>query len=205
VKHEFDAWYNEMKPGVKFFKSFLCCALVGVASLVGCATHTEPARYPYHQPLSSPGEKFGGLPPAVQKTVRAQVGSADMYDIRKLDASSDRVVYEILFHDRNRYPPLYVASDGSVLYPDMTVAVPAEESNIGALSGGAAGGVKFSDLPIGVAHTVLEKEPTAEVAFIHRVYLGGSPFYEVTFKNAKRYQKLLIAEDGAVVNETPVR
>jgi hypothetical protein len=194
-----------MKPGVKFFKFVLgCCALLGAASLVGCATHTEPARYPYHQPLSSPGEKFGGLPPAVQKTVRAQVGSADMYDIRKLD-SSDRVVYEILFHDHTRYPPLYVASDGSVLYPDMTVAVPAEESNIGALSGGAAGGVKFSDLPIGVAHTVLEKEPTAEVAFIHRVYLGGSTFYEVSFKNAKRYQKLLIAEDGAVVNETPVK
>ena len=190
-----------MKPGAKLI---LACVFLAIVGVVGCATHTEPAHYPYHQPLSSPGEKFGGLPPAVQKTVRAQVGAADLYDIRKLDASG-RVVYEFLFHDHDRYPPLYVASDGSVLYPDMTVAVAAEEPNIGALSGGAAGGIKFSDLPIAVAHAALEKEPTAEVAFIHKLYLGGNPFYEVSFKNAKRYPKLLIAEDGTLVNETTVR
>jgi hypothetical protein len=185
-----------MRPGLKL----RLVVILSAAGFVGCAKYV-PEPYPYHNSLYSPGEKFGSLPPAVQKTIRAQIGAAEMSDIRKLEEPVG-VVYKVLMRDRNRYPPLYVASDGSVLYPDMTVAVMARQENIGALSGGPAGGLKFSDLPIRVANVVHEKEPTAEVEFIHEIYLGGSPYYEVSFKNAKHFPKLLIADDGTLVNET---
>src|SRR5262245_1043530 len=125
--------------------------------LAGCCCPEETAMvYPYTFPLSSPGERFGGLPPAVQTSIRAQAGGSDIYDIRKLNPDG-RVVYEILFVESWRLPPLYVESDGSVLYPDFTVAVGANREPIGAVSGGAVGGVKVSDLPINVANTIQKK------------------------------------------------
>jgi hypothetical protein len=174
------------------------CLVLCAGGLIGCANR-ETVEYPYHQPLDSPGEKFGGLPPAVQKSIRAQVGSADMYDIRKLN-DSGHVVYQIVFRDWQRYPPLYVRSDGSIMRPDGTIAVGAGEDDIGAMSGGAMGGLRFSDLPIAVANTVHDKAPTAEVAYIHKVNINGYQRYEISFKNEARYPRMIIEEDGTLVS-----
>ncbi len=180
----------------------LACALVLIALVLGCASRQpQTAAYPYEHPLASPGAQLGGLPPAVQNTIRAQVGGADIYQITKANRA-DETVYEITFQQPDRYPPLYVAADGSVLYPDLRVAVGAPVDTFGAVSGGASGGVKFSDLPVNVAKTIQQKAPTAEVAFINKVTINNKIFYEVRFKD-ERQPQMFIAEDGTLLSQKP--
>ncbi|MBC8095926.1 MAG: hypothetical protein H7Y43_08945 [Akkermansiaceae bacterium] len=181
---------------------FLCGSMALLA--IGCASHQRAVineAYPYKEPLSSPGQKFSGLPPAVQRTVRAQVGTADIYDIDKLTAS-DESIYRLTFRNSRLFPPLYVKSDGSVMYPDLIhVAVGAGEDDIGALSGGAVSGLKVSDLPQKVVSTIQEKAPTAEVAFINKVSFNDQTFFEVSFKDPLRNPQLVVAEDGVLVKK----
>jgi hypothetical protein len=182
----------------------LCLGLtaVGAVLLCGCAgSSPDPlkARTPYVYPLNSPGGKFAGLPPAVQNTVRAQAGSEVIYDIHK-DATSDPVVYEITFENK-LLPPLLIASDGSVLNPDLTVAVGAAKENIGTLSGGAASGLKPSDLPPNVMKVAQERAPNTEIAFIHKEVSNDREVYSISFKDPARNPSLRIASDGTVLNE----
>jgi hypothetical protein len=175
------------------------------AALVGCAhrDREEPERYyPYHKPLSSPGSKFGGLPPRVQNSVRAQSGAAEIYDISKL-TMPDRVVYEVIFRDSQLFPPLYVASDGSVMYPDlMTFSVMADRGDIGPVSGGATSGMKLGDLPAKVVNTIQEMAPSAEVSYINRIVSGDTVMYDVSFKEP-RQPRLLISDSGKLIDKRP--
>lgn len=170
--------------------------LVLVALLAaGCASHDKAKEAAHHtvynKPLTSPGAKFGALPPIVQRTVLAQVGPAEVVDAVR-DTSSGRVVYKIYFLDRDIFPPMYVAADGSVLNPDLTVAVGA----------GMGTRVKPADVPASVKKTIPERAPSAEVAYINKETWGGRTVYIVTFKDEAHNPKLLIAEDGTVVEET---
>jgi len=192
----------------KFRKAGAGVALAAVVSVAAillsgccCSTPTGAADvyYPYTFPLTSPGEKFGGLPPAVQHSIRAQAGGADIYDIVKLTPSG-RVIYEIVFVESWRLPPLYVESDGSVLFPDFSVAVQANHDMIGAVTGGAVGGLRLSDLPINVANTIYQKAPTAEVDSIHKLVSGEAVYYEITFKG-KHTPKMLISDDGTLLEK----
>jgi hypothetical protein len=177
------------------------CVLCGF--LVGCVTHTPPAvYYPYHRPLISPGTVFSGLPLAVQQTIRAEAGTAQMSDILKF-AHAGSAVYEVRFTDREIFPPLYVASDGSVLYPDMSVAVAAGPARIGAVSA-AGGGVRIEDLPIEVLNTIHEIAPTAEIDTVYRVGSGSSAYYDVIFKNGQA-PRLFVREDGSLMSASPQR
>src|SRR5689334_13423467 len=92
----------------------------------GCSSERAARVYPYTSPLSSPGGKFGELPLAVQRSVHAEAGKAELHDVRKF-TRADRVIYEIIFQDPDSFPPLYISSDGSVLFPDFSVAVSAAE------------------------------------------------------------------------------
>src|SRR5262244_1574702 len=108
-------------------------ARVGWATLIllllaGCVgSHGNSKEQPkthYTRPLLSPGAQFATLPPPVQNAVRAQAGIQEITHITK-DTSSGQVVYKIYFSEGQIFPPLYVAADGSVLHPDLRVAVPA--------------------------------------------------------------------------------
>ena len=149
--------------------------LLVFCGVAGCVQRDATSAYPYVHPLTSPGAKFAGMPPAAQSAVRAEVGATEMYDIRKLNIP-DRDIYKIVFRDPELFPPLYVAADGSVLYPDFGVAVPANENTIGAVSGGAESGVSFSDLPINVAKTIHDKAPTGEADFINKIVVGSKTY-----------------------------
>ncbi len=108
------------------------------------------------------------------------------------DASTGRVVYKIYFRDNEVYPTMYVAPDGSVLNPDLTVAVSAVHGVR----------VKLRDVPPGVAKAIPEHAPSSEVAYINKETWGGRTVYMVTFKDEAHNSRLLFAEDGTVVDET---
>src|SRR5438477_4335390 len=87
-----------------------------VAAVCGCAAK-RPASAPeyrelYHTPLLSPGTQFAALPPAVQHTVRAEVGSAELWEVVK-DTSSGPAIYRVDFENRDLFPPMSIAADGS--------------------------------------------------------------------------------------------
>lgn len=164
--------------------------------LAGCASEGPP--FTYTEPLISPGGQFSKLPPTVQNSVRAQVGSAEIRDISK-ETSGDSTIY--VFHFRNVfvYPPLYVAPDGSVLTPDLQVAVGATQDTIEAATGRGSNGIKLDDLPPNVVSSIRSHAPTSEVDWVQRITSGNAIFYEVFFKNPRHQPTLLISEEGRVV------
>jgi len=162
-------------------------------ALCGCADET---RMTYHQPLDSPGGIFATLPPAVQNSVRAEVGTAEIATISKEAAPG---VYEFQFRNSEVYPPLYVASDGSVLTSNLTVTVGASEDSIAASTGSEASGLKMDDLPPNVVLTLRHQAPTAEVDSISRLTSENRIFYNFTFKDPLHHPKLLISDDGKLI------
>jgi hypothetical protein len=167
--------------------------LVGL--LAGCATETQMRKAehqtPYHRPLTSLGAKFGALPPAVQSTVLAQAGGAEITDAVR-DTSSGRVVYKIYFRDPDVFPPLFVAPDGSVLNPDLTVAVSAVHGTR----------VKAADVPPSVMKVIEERGPASGYSAINKEKWGDRVVYMVIFKDEAHYPRMFIAEDGTIVQET---
>jgi hypothetical protein len=109
------------------------------------------------------------------------------------DTSSGRVVYKIYFRDRELYPPLFIAPDGSVLNADLTVAVNTVHGTR----------VKGVEVPASVKKAIPEHAPAGEVAYINKESWGGRVVYVVTFKDEAHTPKLLLAEDGSLVEETP--
>ena len=164
--------------------------------LAGCASETPTMTY--HLPLNSPGGKFSTLPPAVQNSVRAQVGSAEIDAISK-ETSGDSRIYIFHFQNAAVFPPLYVASDGSVLTPDLQVAVGATQDTIEASTAHVSNGVKFDALPVNVVNSIRSHAPTGEVDSVQRIAAGSDTFYDVFFKDPVRHPSLLISEDGKVV------
>jgi hypothetical protein len=171
--------------------------VVLVALLVaGCATHnkTQLAEHEtaYHKPLTSPGAKFGALPAAVQRTVLAEAGAAEVVDAVR-DTASGRVVYKIYFRDHDVFPPLFVSPDGSVLNADLTVAVSAIHGTR----------IKLAEVPAAVLKVIPEHAPAGDIAFINTETWGGRVVYVVTFKDEAHNPRLLIASDGTLVEEMP--
>ena len=162
--------------------------------LAGCASKHEASKtvqsdYPYTRPLTSPGGKFGMLPPVVQNTVRAEAGAAEVTDAVR-DTSSGRVVYKIFFRNS---PTLYVAPDGSVLYPDLTVAA---TPLLGIV-------VKPANVPAKVMSVVQQRAPNAEISLINKETWHHRTVYVFSFKEDTKYPRLNVAEDGMIMEEFP--
>jgi hypothetical protein len=162
----------------------------------GCAS--EPAVVDYQEPLTSPGGEFSKLPPTVQNSVRAEAGMAEIHDISKARIGPE-TVYEFRFMNQEEFPPLYVASDGSVLTSNLTVAVGASEDTIEASTGSGTSSIKMDDLPLKVVEMIRRSAPTAEVDSISRLTSSGEVFYDVSFKDPVHHPKLLIRDDGRLI------
>jgi hypothetical protein len=175
--------------------NYLLCVTLA-ALLCGCAE--EETAYEYHQPLTSPGGKFALLPPAVQNTVRSEAGMTELVSVTRLGDESSRV-YAFSFSNPDIYPTLYVAPDGSVLHPDMSVAVGASEDTIEASTGSAINNVKLDDLPLPVVLTIRQQAPTAEVDSITRLTSGLAVFYSVVFKDPAHHPRLLVRDNGSIL------
>jgi hypothetical protein len=152
----------------------------------------------YTEPLTSPGGKFSRLPPAVQNTARAEAGMSEIADITRSDTNG-APVYTFYFKNAETFQPLHVASDGSVLRPDMTVAIGATAETIEASTGSGVGGIRMGDLPPNVVVTIRHSAPTAVVASISRLTSEGQVFYEVNFEDPANHRVLVIRDDGHVL------
>ena len=145
----------------------------------------------YGHPLTSAGAKFGALPRAVQRTVLAQAGTEEVDDVQR-DIVSGNVVYKIDFRHPNEFPPLYVAPDGSVLNPDLTVAVAAFQGIR----------LKPEEVPANVKQVIKERAPNGDVAFVSLETWASRPVYVVNFKDEAKNPKLFVASDGTAVEES---
>lgn len=173
--------------------------------LVGCASRHDDviATYQgvYHKPLMSPGGKFATLPPGVQNTVRAQTGSAEISQIID-EKISGKEVYTVLFQNRDLFPPLIMARDGSILNPNLTYAMGAPGDPGEVLTGSGSSGIRLSDLPPGTLKALQERAPGARVASIEKQTWGEQTVYTITFQDKDR-PRMYIASDGVVLKETP--
>jgi hypothetical protein len=179
-------------------------AAILVALLAGCARRqaaaptpapTADSRTPYTRPLASLGTKFGWLPQAAQNTVLAEAGSEEIHDVVK-SAGTDRVYYKVTFKDAAHFPPLYVTPDGSVLNPDLTVAVPATKDSTGGLPSEV---VTTNDLPANVQRVLQERAVNAPLEVIHKETWGNHLVYIFSFKEEAHQPKLYVVADGTVL------
>jgi hypothetical protein len=193
----------------------LFLALAGL--LVGCAArhheqvivHHEPAVHQekelapavFRKPLLSPGAQFGALPPPVQNTVIAEAGSEVIWDVVR-DTSSGQTVYIIYFENQDIYPPLYVGRDGSVLNPDLTIAVHAPEYKAAALGANATTTtVKLTDLPPKVLEVIHQQAAHSEVTTIDKATWGNRTVYIVSFKDESHNPRLYVEADGTLLKD----
>lgn len=184
---------------VEWAHSLATVLLAGL--LCGCAGHRPSAaadyREIYDKPLYSSGAQFAALPPSVQNTIRAQAGSAEIDHVVK-DTSSGRMVYRIYFQNWDLLPPMYVAPDGSLLDPDLRVAIEAAPSQASVVTEGAVTGLTLSDLPPAVVKAVQRQAPDAEVDSIVKQGHGDQTSFLISFKD-RMHPALHIASDGTVL------
>jgi len=168
-------------------KKYAVTLIAATGLLVGC-----------NRSIESASTKFNELPPAVQKTVRAQAPNGEIVDVSK---TSDNGVeaYEVKFKEPNgNTPKVLVASDGKLLSSEMPRPAGSVER---LLTPTGATGTKFSALPEAVQKTIQGKAPSTEIADISRHEDNGRVIYEVEFKDKGKNPTMKIAEDGTLVQD----
>lgn len=141
--------------------------------------------------IPKPGMQFSDLPAAVQKTVIAQAGTAEIADIDK-ETRDGRTVYEVEFERKGRNNEIVVAEDGTL------VGQPASEKVH--LFGGQEVN-ELRDLPLAVQSTIRRQSAGNPIADIDTETKNGHRVFEVEFEREGRNQEVRIAEDGSVLNE----
>jgi hypothetical protein len=187
---------SPLRSLIEFLNCLATAALLALVS--GCADPRPRAENFYEKPLTSPGGKFGALPTAAQNSIRAQTGSAEIADI-VTNKNPNRVVYRVDFVNDDLFPPLYVAQDGAILNPDLSVGVPADTSSVS--NGGHATGVRLSEMPAKVAEVLHEHAPGGEMTSAEKETWGNRIVYIVSFKDETRFPKLYIASDGTILKD----
>src|SRR5258708_4071948 len=165
-------------------KKYVITLLAAAGLVAGCNKSVESA-----------SQKFNELPPAVQKTVRAQAPQAEIMDVsKKTDNGMD--VYEIQFREGDQSPKIVVAADGKLVSTDMVRPAGSVQR---LLTPTGATGTKFSALPEKAQKTILSQGPNAEIANISRSEKDGRAIYTVEFRDAGKNPSIQVADDGTLV------
>jgi hypothetical protein len=146
---------------------------------------------------ASPGEKYSLLPSAVQRTITAEGGAAEIKDIGKV-VGGGRDVYEVQFRDPGVNPPLYVAEDGALIGASTTVRASVAVGAPGPLGGVVVGAAPLSNLPYPVQTTIREQAPSAVVV---DVQARARTVYEISFRDPNLHPRMCIADDGTVIKQ----
>jgi uncharacterized membrane protein YkoI len=147
--------------------------------------------------VESASQKFNELPPAVQKTVRAQAPNAEIADVSHKNRDG-MDVYEVEFTEPGANPKVIVAADGKLLNTDMPRASgPIQRL----LTPTGATGTKLSALPEAAQKTIQSKAPNKQITDVSRHEKDGRVMYEVEFNDGGNRSIMEVAEDGTVVKD----
>src|SRR6476469_802548 len=113
-------------------KKYVITMMAAAGLLVGC-----------NQSIESASTKFNELPPAVQKTVRAQAPNGEIANVSS-KTDNGMQIYEIEFREPGTNPKILVAADGKLVSTDMAKPAGAVER---LLTPTGAVGTKLSALP----------------------------------------------------------
>ncbi len=166
-------------------KSYTISLIAAAALLVGC-----------NQSVQTASERFNELPPAVQKTVRAQSPNGEIVDVSKT-TSNGADAYKVEFRgEGNSNPKVLVAADGSLLSSDFAKTPGAIEKM---LTPTGAKGTPFSSLPLAAQKTIQQQSPNGQIDSITRHEDNGRVIYEVEFKDQGKNPTIKVADDGTLV------
>jgi uncharacterized membrane protein YkoI len=167
-------------------KIYVITLIAAAGLLAGC-----------NRSIESASQKFNELPPAVQKTVRAQAPQGEIATVsHKTDNGID--LYEVEFREPGKNPKIVVAADGKLMNSDMTTPATKIER---ALTPTGATGTKFSALPEKVQKTIQTTVPGGQIADISRHEKDGRVIYEVQFQDKGKNPSIRVAEDGTLVQD----
>jgi len=178
-----------MKMPIKVYVVTLIAA-AGLA--VGC-----------NQSVESNSQAFNTLPPAVQKSVRAQSPNGEITGVSKTTENGmDAWKVDIRNQGANKDNEMVVAADGKVLSSDMPNSPNGVVSTVKkALTPTGAVGTKFSALPEAVQKTIQAHAPDAQISDIERHSDNGRVIYEVQFQDTGKNPSIRVAEDGTLVQD----
>ncbi len=142
--------------------------------------------------------QFSELPRAVQRTVKSQVGAAEVEDIDR-NVRDGKTTFEVAFKKNGVNTELLIAEDGALLNTSTT---PGERGTAATaetpLSG--ASKVALSEVPEAARRIILREAGTAEVEDIDKGMLNGRIVYEAAFKRNGVHTELRVKEDGTVLS-----
>src|SRR5438270_519230 len=107
---------------------------------------------------------FNSLPPAVQKTARAQAPNAEITSVSKT-TTNGMDAYKIEFRAEGRNPVIIVAANGTLLSSELAHQAGMIER---ALTPTGATGTPLSALPEAAQKTIQAQAPNAQIAGISR-------------------------------------
>ena len=170
-------------------KLYLMTLGTAAAFLVGCEQRN----------VEQASQEFNQLPPAVQKTVRAQSPNAEIADVEQKNRDGV-TVYQIQFRDKERHPAMEVAADGTLMRyeagkPAAGAPPPVEGRAKGA---GSSLDSQITALPMSVQKAIQANAPRAEVVDINRKEENGRVFYEIQYAGKERKPTLHVGEDGHI-------
>jgi len=149
-----------------------------------------------NQSVETASQKFNELPPAVQKTVRAQAPNAEIVDVSKT-SSNGMDAYQVEFRsEHGANPKVLVAANGTLLNSDMAQPAGAIQKM---LTPTGAVGTPFSSLPEAAQKTIQAQAPHAQIAGISRHADNGRVIYEVEFNDEGKNPTIKVADDGTLV------
>jgi uncharacterized membrane protein YkoI len=148
-----------------------------------------------NQSLENASQSFNELPPAVQKTVRAQAPDAEIANISKTTRNG-MDAYEVKLNQNGQNPKLVVAADGTLLSTDFPRRASAIEKM---LTPTGAVGTQFSALPEAAQKAITAHAPNAQIANVTRHDENGRVIYEVEFKDQGKNPTMKVADDGTLV------
>ncbi len=148
-----------------------------------------------NQSVENASNKFNELPPAVQKTARAQAPNDEIVSVSKTTENGVDA-YKIEYREGDKTPQVLISADGRLISSDF----PKQPGTIGRLlTPTGAAGTPLSSLPLQVQQTIKAHAPNAPIASISRHDDNGRTIYEVEFQDSGKNPSIKVAEDGTLV------
>lgn len=172
-------------------KTYLITLIAAAGLVTGC-----------NQSVKTASEDFNSLPPAVQKSIRAQSPNGDIASISQTTDNGVQA-YKVEFrNDNGPNSTMVVATDGRVLSSDMPTKPNGIVQDVKkALTPTGAVGSQFSALPEVVQKSILAHAPQAQISSITRHDDNGRTIYEVSFQDSTANPTIKVADDGTLIQQ----